>query len=375
MSIVSLTGTPLQCLMHLLVSENPNAYRMANSAGNIGILTYGIDYTAQATALAAIGIGSQIRGAAGADNSALAAAMTAVDGLGWVSSSTASNFNLYGSQVIYNGPTEAFRSCDPLELLAQKVVPDARYLKYDTLVDTTKQNVLIALLNVGGTKYCTNYDQAVFVHYGVKPTFVETTYRDPLHYWPLQSDYSDLGTAKVPWAAPMTFGALENGDKYATPTTQNFVAIGSSLPINTDYTLAFEFMSLDVSIAPGFFSSGSRTVGAMELSNVSGYLLQYGDSTGGTEVLDKYASGYVHKYILQYHTIVRSGQTIKYYVNGELTRTVTAAASYVPANLTHFGKTVSGFGANGIANVSYYDYALSPAQVKRLNRGLYGNRL
>lgn len=120
------------------------------------LLSFGIDYTSQATALTQTQIGSLTWSADGdsAHQSvlALAYALSEIDGYPWVANKTPSPYTLYGASVLYNGKVSGYEST--LLGVTDFRSPNPRY-----------DRVLVVRFDSDTTTATGPYGSVLFVHY------------------------------------------------------------------------------------------------------------------------------------------------------------------------------------------------------------------
>lgn len=341
------------------------------------LLTYGVDYSAANTACAAV---TQVNDRTIWDNgvqaqqTALASAMKAIDGIPWTMTTSMAAYNLYGSHCLYNGPTEGFDgslvntttdgySCD--------YVTDS-YSRYDKYVNRAMKNVLVIQLNQNYG--ATNVGGILFIHYGgpVEPQ-VEVPYRGPVHYWPLNGDLKNKVSGGPDLKIPVAWWPKPDGTSRPSLSAVGNYPMGVALPVSGDYTLSLT-LGVGYRASAAFIgilgdASGNSINGALKISDL---YFAY-----NAQVLHKWAAPrsenmtmYTSQHIL---TVVKQGRLYRYYVGDILVGIGEAPEGLALPDLTHFGKAGEYFPNNFLFyDFYFYDYAMTQPQVKKLARGDYG---
>lgn len=339
------------------------------------VLTHSVDYSAASAACAAV---YQVPSRAtwnngnNAQQAALATAIAAIDKLPWVASATLAAYNLQNSHCIYNGPTEGFKgglAIASIDGVTAEFTTDS-YIRYDRYVNTAMSKVLILVpntetssLNVGG---------ALFIHYGGPVEQIpEVPYRGPVHNWPLNGDLKNTVPGKPDLTLPVTWAKQRDGSTRPRLTAVGNYPLGVTLPSNADYTLTITLGIRDNAnqIQYGILgvAAGGQSPGVIGVSSTSVYVMNASPrwiAPNGVAEPSPFTDHIV--------TIVRRGLTYRTYANGELVSTGDVAQGVTLGDLTHFGKTADVYPIKfPFYNFSYYDYAMSDAQVAKLARGEY----
>lgn len=343
------------------------------------LLTYTLDYSAANTACAAVtqvADRSSWNNGAAAQQTALATALSAIDGVPWVAVNGLAAYNLYNSHCIYNGPTEGFKASMAIVGDDGNTAdyPTNAYTRYDKYVNLSMMNVLVLQLNHNNT--CTNVGGVLFIHYGgLAPAVVEQAYRAPLHYWPLNGNLKSAIAGDPDLALPVAWYTQTDGYVRPALAAAGGYPIGVTLPANSDYTLSLTMRigwraALDYI---GILSDSTLTThnGAL-LFNSASIIYQQNVISKWLAPNGEAVLKYCENVIL---TIVKRGNIYRYYINGLLVNYAELAAGITLPDYTHFGK-VAGypFPTNFVFyDFYYYDYALSAGQVEKLARGDYGS--
>lgn len=337
------------------------------------MLTYGVDYSAQSTALAAITPWTSYvlwNNITSANATSLAAAMKAVDGLPWINGAVNTNYNLANCGVIYNGPTEGFPGMSTY--LTSTLGPDTfinpNYHLHDNVVNKDYARVLIAIINLGYGSI--NLRGAIVVHYGGKvrawddlPDSVPT----PEHNWPLVNDGQDLGSNPVP--LDVTAWEKRLWPSYeqvmALPTTDSLFPLGTSLDISGDFTLSFKVWrgSNETSAAWAVFGDGTTQTNGSLLSNSGLYYFPGAALKWTGPQFAAYVRGGGYHTI----TIVREGADIYLYKDGVL-GSIHTYASFTNKVISHLGKIGNYMwqSLDAMGDIMFWTQALNPKQVAKI---------
>jgi len=338
------------------------------------MLTYGVDYSAQSTALAAITPWTSFdawTNITSANATALAAAMKAVDGVAWINGAANTNYNLANSGVIYNGPTEGFPGMSTY--LTSTLGPDTfinpNYHLHDNVVNKDYARVLIAIINLGYGSI--NLRGAIVVHYGGKVRAWDSlpdTVPTPEHNWPLVEDGRDLGSS--PAAMDTTNWEKRLWPSYeqvmALPSVNSLYPLGAALDTSGDFTLSFKVWrgSNEATATWAVFGNGdTQTSGA--IFNNSGGLYYVSGTTSkwsGPQFASQVRGGGYHTI-----TIVREGTEVYVYKDGVL-GSVQTAPSFTNKSITHLGKiaTYNWQPLDAIGDIMFWKQALNPKQVAKI---------
>lgn len=360
-----------------IVVARPVANDTTRKLMSATLLTYTIDYSAANAACAAV---TQVSDRTTWDNgvqaqqTALANAMKAIDGLPWTMSTSLTPYNLYGSHCLYNGPTEGFDgslvnvstdgySCD--------YVTDS-YTRYDKYVNRAMKNVLV--LQINQNYGSTNLGGVLFIHYGGPAVpLVEVPYRGPVHYWPLNGDLKNKVPGGPDLKIPVTWWPKPDGTSRPSLTTVGNYPMGVSLPVSGDYTLSMT-IGVGYRASAAFIgilgdASGNSINGALKISDllfVYNAQVQHTWAAPRSENMSMYVSQHIF-------TVVKKGNVYRYYVGDILVGMGEAPNGLALPDLTHFGKAAEYFPNNFLFyDFYYYDYAMTQPQVKKLARGDYG---
>lgn len=360
-----------------IVVARPVANGTTRKLLDAAVLTYGADYSAANAACAAV---TQIsdrttwNNGTSAQQTALAAAMKAIDGLPWVMTTSLAAYNLYGSHCLYNGPTEGFDgsmanvsidgySCD--------YVTDS-YTRYDKYINRAMKNVLI--LQINQNYGSSNLGGVAIIHYGGPATpQVEVPYRGPVHYWPLNGDLKNKVPGGPDLTIPVNWWPKPDGTSRPSVQAVGNHPLGVSLPVSGDYTLSMT-LSIGYRAAAAFIgilgdATGNSINGALKISDqYFVYNAQVPQSWAAPR--SENMSMYISQHIF---TVVKQGRVYRYYVGDILVGMGEAPDGLALPNLTHFGKAAENFPNNFLFyDFYYYDYAMTQPQVKKLARGDYG---
>lgn len=341
------------------------------------LLTHGVDYSAANAACAAVTqVNDRFNWSNGvaAQQTALAAALKAVDGLPWTYSTSVVPYNLYGSHCIYNGPTEAFTgsmAVASLDGASCDYVTDS-YTRYDKYVNPAMKNVLI--LQINQNYAASNLGGVLIIHYGGPATPIEETpYRDPVHYWPLNGNPKNAMPGKPDFAVPVNYHPIADGTRRPAVISPGNFPIGATLPVSGDYTLS---MTLGIgwranNALMGILgdASGNSINGALKIS--SAFRIY------NAQVPQSWYSPYGEAdalYISRHNfTVVKKGRVYRYYVGDVMVSIGEVPEGVVLPDITHFGKAAETLPNNfTFYDFYFYDYAMSASQVKKLARGDYG---
>lgn len=337
---------------------------------NGGLLTYGNSYIAQNTALAAIPV-SRTQFAWGnqtvANATALAAALKAVDGLPWTySASYLVPYNLSNSCVWYNGPAAGF---NPREIPSfSNFNVTAFWEQQFPRTDHSHVLVVCPNPNYGASNL---FYAPLFIHYGslIDDTVVPVD-KPPVHWWPLTGgDLTNHGSAGGPaWTIPVAF--TSNGI-WARLKTQGLFALGTTLDCTKDFTLSIKIFRNDAVIAgetnsiEGLFSNSAATLNGALMSN-GGWCYLNGAANVSNDPYNCYAL-YADTVRL---TISKKASDTKYwmYLNDQLVAEHNIASNLLMA-FTHFGKAGTYLLKTNFCfcDIRFYDFAMTPEQVKKLN--------
>lgn len=354
---------------------------------NPGVLTYALDY--DGTALLGIAPTGYIQSAltngvlGSADSASIAALLKAKDGLPWQSTATASEFNLYGGILLFNGAGLDFnisrmlsstRNGDPkndtLGLLLSKF----------RLPRLTRRYLAVVLPSI---TYCTNLDRdLIFIQYGPSLNVATLDAKPdprPVHHWPLEGNYRNYGTdpKKPEFAVRGSFQIHLNIDgsnllhvHRDTASLANNSPIGAELPINKDFTFSFRYLhgSSDTAIADaavvfwqqskqrGSFTGSVVTLGGLFTINASD--TTYSAVTAANSVFSDTKTWPYTTCV----TIVREGDEWAIYHDGML-RCCFRALVPLTTVIDSLYCVNSYF---YIKDIRYYDTALTPDQVRRM---------
>lgn len=342
------------------------------SVVNGGLLTYGNSYIAQNTALAAIPV-TRTQFAWGnqtvANATALAAALKAVDGLPWTySASYLVPYNLSNSCVWYNGPAAGF---NPREIPGFSNFNVTAFWEQQ-FPRTDHSHVLVVCPNpnygVSNLLYA-----PLFIHYGslIDDTVVPVD-KPPVHWWPLSGgDLTNHGSAGGPaWTIPVNFTINSNGT-WATLKSQGLFALGTTLDCTKDFTLSIKLFRNDASVSgdanslEGIFTNAANG-GNGALINNGGWCYLQGAMNVSNDPFNCYVM-YADPVRL---TISKKASDTKYwmYLNDQLVAEHSIASNLLLA-FTHFGKGGAALMKTnlGFSDIRFYDYAMTPSQVKKMN--------
>ena len=338
------------------------------------MLTYGIDYSAQSAALAAIPAFTSFDGwinIPSASATALAAALKAVDGIAWINGAAGTNYNVANGGVVYNGPTESFRGA--MNNLSVHYHPDSfmnmDYAALDNVVNKDYAKVLIHIINVGYGSV--NLRGAVVAHYGGKIrdwNGLTDTLPAPLHNWPMVEDGRNLGTDGT--AMDVTGWDKRMWPNYeqvmGVPLATSVLPLGAPLDVSGNFTLSFRLWrgSNEAAATVSLFGNGTTQGVSSVVYAGGGYLYLGGSSTTweGQAFAARVRGGGFHTI-----TIVRDGDVICVYKDGLLGAIHTAPATRPITSFTHFGK-----GANNaqpldaIGDIMFWPTALNARQVAKI---------
>lgn len=337
------------------------------------LMTYGLDYSAQNTALAAITPWATFdvwTNISSAQATSLANALKAVDTVAWINGASGAAFNLANCGVIYNGPTLGFAGlCRQLaDTVAVDGMFDQLYAKFDNIVNKDFENVLIAIINMGFG--AGNLKGAVIAHYGGK-TRNYATLTDvlpaPSHHWPLVEDGRNVATPASPM--DVTGWPKRVWPSYETmmtlPNPALTYPLGVTLNTAGDFTLSFRYHRASNEIAGTyciFNANSTETSGAV--FNGTGGRFYLGGSVAVWEAnaLGARPRGGTVATI----TIVKEGNLAYIYRDGQLVATFTAA-SLVLKTLTHLGRASYNFqGIDSIGDIMFWPQALNAKQVAKI---------
>lgn len=344
---------------------------------NITALTYGLDYSASNTALAALTPIATLQAwtnISTANGSSLAAALKAVDGLPWVYSSTLYTvpYNVLNGAIIYNGPTLGFRGRANITDWDQDSVLDELYAQLDSLVNRDYDSVLIFLPNLNGNS---NLRGAVVAHYGGKVrdyAAMSDVLPEPAQHWPLIEDGRNLvpGGNAIP-ASSLVFDAWPNYESHARFPGNASYPLGTDLDVSGDFTISFDYWrgSNDTSGPYGIFGDGSSAWQGALYNNYGGQFYIGGAVT-------KWEIGHLaarlRNYAVSTITIVKEGSLYYIYKDGELVAIHTASALIVK-KFNFIGKSGPyGIGVRDtIGNIQYWPAPLNAKQVAKIKKGDY----
>ena len=336
------------------------------------LLTYGIDYSAQSTALSAIVPQASFdnwTNISSANATALAAALKAVDGVGWINGASNTAYNLANSCVVYNGPTEGYSGHSAW--LAGNLTADsytnAIYAEIDNIVNKDYAKVLIVLINLGYG--ASNLRGAVVAHYGGKArdwNGLTDVLPAPLHNWPLDVDTRNLGTDNTPlnpelfkftlWPSYESVASLDGPTKT--------IPMNVSLPANVDFTLSFKYWRANnTSGSISLFTNAAGTQVGSIFHNDGVFWLETSTRLWAAPALNHAVRGGGNHQI----TIVKEGTNVLIYRDGTLVHITTFTGTALAA-FTHMGKVAS-FNASGldaIGDIMYWPAALTPKQVAKI---------
>lgn len=370
-------------------SYSPNIWRGAvrtQDKINPGILTYSSDY--DTTTLLSIPqstvFGSTFTTGlmSAGDTTTLAAFLKAKDGLPWQSSTTASEFNVYGGVMLFNGNALDFNIA---RMLSSKYAGDVQndtlglLLSEYRLPRLTRRYLAVVMIN---PTYCTNLDRdLLFIHYGpaIDITAIDSKVDPvPVHHWPLEGNFRNYGSdsKKPEFAVRGSFQSQRVFDSTVflqvhkdTNQTITGSPLGAELPINKDFTFSFKFM-----IGPADFALGDAAVQFYQLSKqtgaTSGRIMPIGGlftvNTSDTGNANSAKNGVFSDTKSWPHgvtvTIVREGDEWSVYHDGMLRsnfRNIVISATMLDA-------LYCGYDNFFIKDVRYYDTALTPTQIKRM---------
>ena len=185
---------------------------------------------------------------------------------------------------------------------------------------------------------------------------------EPVHYWPLNNSWANLGTDKTPLNPIGSFRKVaDTGDAYWLYRSAAIrPALGVALPVNRDFTLTFDFTCSSASLAYTGMFSGADTNNGHPLKFYGNAPFIEAGGGGNNAIADpnQLRLNYVHR--LQF---VRRGDIFLIYINGKPFKSQYWLDGSVP-NWTHFGKAVEYINtAFNIRNLRYYDVALDQQQL------------
>lgn len=364
---------------------------------NAGLLTHGIDYSAQDAALFAIPQRTNRwawTSVTAAQAAALAAALKAVDGLPWNANSGTVDFNLLYCSIIYNGPVEgAVPYVD-----SGFAYMDYPYFEAQKFLRKDKEFVLIANLNPNQGSNNLRY-APIIVHYGrtIPARVLEQPWKDPLHWWRFGPLDSWVDLEPVPDTTTVTNVDLSNsGSDPDSPTFPNVVtgytttgnkntvrlntagayALNKPLPFVGDYTISFLHLHPESSRSNHimFFGDGVTTTGWVNgpfTNTTFNYWMQPFSGTNWTR--SDGATGLYRNF--SYVTFVVRDKRAYVYINGELVMCSFADSVVTDFIATHFGRG----GAYNLpithylGEIAYFDYALNNQQVQKFLEGCLRN--
>lgn len=357
---------------------------------NGGLLTYPKSYITQNAALAAIPVRSTYwswENLGAASSAALAAALSAVDGLPWISDTTSNtnntkDFNLAYCSVIYNGPVEGFEPhIDPG---FTNNCPN--YWQRHHMPRKDHTHVLVVHPNANYAAKNLRYSP-IFIHYGelVPETHWAQPDLPPRHRWQLAYDRLNTGAdpAKPVFPDCVYFmndqtpqyaaffkraGHLNGGGMCALKAQGNW-PLGTTIDTTKDFTLSFWSIFSDANTAQiGWFGNagGADYIGSVKSSD-NGYFWINGFTTKWEAKLDS-RSRYGQRTRV---TMVKRGNRLLIYFNDQLTAEQVWQGAALGV-ITHIGR-VNQYLTNNIVigDIRIFDYALNHDQVKRINRGLF----
>jgi len=344
---------------------------------NITALTYGIDYSASNTALAALTPIATLQAwtnISTANGSSLAAALKAVDGLPWVYSSTLYTvpYNILNGAILYNGPTLGFRGRANITDWDQDSAMDELYVQLDQLVNRDYDSVLIFMPNLNGNS---NLRGAVVAHYGGKVrdyAALSDVLPDPAQHWPMIKDGSNLapGGKAIP-AGSLLFDNWPNYDSRARIPGNAAYALGTDLDVSGDFTLSFDYWrgANDTAGPYGILGDGSTVWNGAIYYTSGGYFYIGGSAT-------KWENGHLAARLRNYAictvTMVKAGTLCYVYMDGDLAAIYTVTTPTVK-KLNFLGKN-GGYGPglrDTIGNLQYWPAALNAKQVAKIKKGDY----
>lgn len=338
------------------------------------MLTYGIDYSAQSTALAAIPAFTSFdtwTNIPSANATALAAALKAVDGIAWINGASGTNYNVANGGVVYNGPTESFRGA--MNNLSAHYHQDSfmnmDYAALDNVVNKDYAKVLILIINIGYGSV--NLRGAVVAHYGGKTrdwNGLTDVLPAPLHNWPMAEDGRNLGTDGT--AMDVTGWDKRMWPNYeqvmGVPLATSVLPLGAPLDVSGNFTLSFRLWrgSNESAATVSLFGNGTTQGVSSVVYAGGGYPSLSNSSTTweGQTFAARVRGGGLHTI-----TIVREGDIIYIYKDGLLGAIHAAPATRPITSFTHFGK-----GANNaqpldaIGDIMFWPTALNAKQVRKI---------
>lgn len=363
------------------IEWDPRPLLVKNTAGELtrevmcaSLLTYNHDYGSQSAILSTITQqGSLSPSTLGSHANNLIVALRAVDKLPWTNYTTAAAggsapYNLAGAYCIYNGPTEGYVFMPPVHGQESTYLNNS-YHDYDSYVNKAHKNVLVIMLE--SNNYCSNLNGLLFIHYGgASDVIPPVEYVDPIHYWPLHGDALNV-MGGPQFAAPLVWTDVAGIGKMARLTASSRQAFGATLPVTDDYTLQITVSNVGTSpIRDYIFLDAATPTPPGSISTLTDAVAL----TGGTVewVAPSYRGLTIVGLETTVVTVVKKGGKYRSYVNGELV--VTGTIQNTIAAFTHIYGYPLYTTAVGFSDIYYYDYAMSNDLVKKLARGVYGQR-
>lgn len=359
---------------------------------NAGVITHGVDYSAQDVALFAIPQRTNRWAWASptaAQATALATALKAVDGMPWNTSATSTtvyaDYNLLFCSIIYNGPVEGAQPY----VDAGFAYMDYKYFEDNQLLRKDKEFVLIANLNPNQGSNNLRYAPLI-VHYGktIPKSHLEQPWKDPIHWWrfgpvdpwvdripnldttAVAADLTNIGSDEDhPLFPAVVDGFLSSGgiDCIRLKTAGSF-PLAKPIPMGKEYTISFLHFHPETSRSThyAFFGDGVTTTGWVSgpfTNNTFDYWMQ--PFTATSWVRTDGATGLYRNF--SYVTFVVRDGRCKVYINGELIRSSLADTVVSDYVISHFGRggQYSIPASNYMGEIAFFDYALNYQQVQK----------
>lgn len=363
---------------------------------NPGLLTYDNDYSANTASLLAIDAApvaswesAYVVNSTNANT--IIAALKAVDGLPWVYNTSArAPFNLYGSQIVYNGPVDGF-----IQQMMVGLLFNSHGLMTDRvkLPRADKQFVMAILVSsptsntaIGSTNMTLD---PIFIHYG-NDILAESPDKPPVHHWPLNDDRRNYGTSETQpdFAVSGKFlSVAETSETGLVPDyyySTNFSSggsyyIGTDLPVDKDYTIYFELslyeQGIDASLAASLilqlydWSTPSELLGRVYVNTDTASQIMQKPTINGTWSLSATRRASVGAWFPHWSCIAisRRGQWWYVYVNGQIAAMHKGTTVLTKLNALWLPTNVG----NCIRNFKYFDYGLSGDQIKRQDESIF----